>query len=300
MSAIPYETLDSQYQVEFGKMVHVLAQEKMSKLLPYVKMQDFQGEDFAYDRFGLIVDQEIVERFKPIVLTDAAWDRRWMAPRYFAVPVGIDPKDVDKMRRTPQPELAEACVNALMRRRDKIIYEAAFADVRTGKSAAATTAVTFANDGGVTIDATGAFGLATLQEIKRNFVNNAVATDVDVNIALTVDGKRIEDLLGDTQLTSFDYNTEKPLTKGTIGQAYGMQLIPYASGTQDPLLTVAAAERNLLALAEMGIVFAKGVISVRIEKRIDMFGQPTQIVAEMAVAALRTEGVRVQKVRVAA
>jgi hypothetical protein len=296
----PYTTLETQYVVEFSKMVHVLAQEKMSKLLPFVKMEDFQGEDFAYNRFGLLEDQEITERFQKIQLEEAAWDRRWMAPRYFAVPVGIDQKDVDKMARTPSPELAEGCVNALMRRRDKIIYEAAFADVREGKSAAATSTVTFANDGGLTINATGGFGLTTLQDIKKNFVDAAVATDVDVDIALTVDGQRIKDLLDETQLISFDYNTEKPLVKGTIGQAYGIQLIPYASASQDPLLVEASSERNLLALAEGGICFAKGIISVRIEKRIDMFNTPTQIIAEMAVAAVRTEGSRVQKVRVAA
>lgn len=295
-----YETLSTQYTVEFGNMVHVLAQEKMSKLMPYVKMADFQGEDFGYNRFGLLADQEIVQRFQPIQLQDAAWDRRWMAPQYFAVAVGIDEKDVDKMAKSPSPELAEACVNALARRRDKIIYKAGFADVRVGKSAASATTVTFANDGGLTIDATGGFGLSTLKTIKRNFVDNAVATDVEVNTALTVDGKRIENLMGETALTSFDYNTEKPLVKGSMATAYGMSLIPYASASQDPLLVAAGGERNLLALAEEGIVFAKGVINVRIEKRIDMFNTPTQIVAEMAVAALRTEGARVQKVRVAA
>lgn len=298
--ANPYETLETQYVVEFGKQVHVLAQEKMSKLLPFVKMVDFQGEDFAYDRFGLLADQEITQRFQPIQLQDAAWDRRWMAPSFFAVAVGVDGKDLEKMKRDPGGELAEGCVNALMRRRDKVIYSAAFADVRTGKSAAATTAVTFANDGGQTIDATGGFGLSTLQDIKKNFVDAAVATDTDVNIALTVDGTRIENLLSETQITSFDYNTEKPLTKGTLGQAYGIKLVPYASGSQDPLLVAASSERNLLALAEQGIVFAKGIVSVRIEKRIDMHNTPTQIVAEMVVAALRTEGSRVQKIRVAA
>lgn len=298
--ANPYETLETQYQVEFGKQVHVLAQERMSKLLPFVKMVDFQGEDFAYDRFGLIADQEIVERFKPIQLTDAAWDRRWMAPRFFAVAVGVDGKDIEKLKRDPGGELAEGCVNALMRRRDKIIYEAALASVRTGKSAASTTSVTFANDGGETVDATGGFGLAALQTIKQKMVDSAVATDVDTQIALTVDGTRIKNLMGETTLTSFDYNTEKPLVKGSMGQAYGITLIPYASNTQDPLLVSASGERNLIALAADGIVFAKGIISVRIEKRIDMFNSPTQIVAEMAVAALRTEGPRVIKVRVAA
>lgn len=300
MSTVPYETLDQQYQVEFGKEVHVLCQEKMSKLMPFVKMQDFSGEDFAYDRFGVIQDQEITQRFQTIQLQDAAWDRRWMAPRYFAVPVGIDPKDVDKLRRNPSTELVEACVNALMRRRDKIIYEAAFADVRVGKSGASSTPVTFANDGGITIDATGGFGLATLRTITRNYVDAAVATDTDVNKALTVDGKRIEALMGETQLTSLDYVDNKPNKTGTMGEAYGHKLIPYASGVQEPLLVAASNERNLLSLAEGGIVFAKGIIDVRIEQRIDMHGKPWQIVAEMAVAALRTEGVRVQKIRVAA
>ena len=300
MTAAPYETLDTQYQVEFNKEVHILAQEEMSKMLPYVKLVDFEGEDFAYDRFGLLADQEIVERFQPIQLQDASWDRRWVAPRFFAVAVGIDSKDVQKMKRTPSPELVRGCVAALMRRKDKIVYEAAFADVRVGKSGASATPLTFAQDGGVTIDATGGFGLSTLRTMKQNFVDSAVATDVEVNVALTVDGKRLNNLLTETQLTSFDYNTEKPLVKGTIGQAYGTKFIPYASGTQDPLLVAAGGERNLLALAQGGIVFAKGVISVRIEQRIDMHNKVTQIVAEMCVAAVRTEGSRVQKIRVAA
>ena len=298
--ATPYQTIETQYVVEFSKTVHVLAQEKMSKLLPFVEVQDFQGEDFAYNRFGLLADQEITERFQPITLQDAAWDRRFMAPRYFAVAVGIDKKDIDKMARNPSPELAEGCVNALMRRRDKIIYQASTATVNVGKSAASTTPVTFAADGGVTIDATGGFGFSTLQTLKANFVDSAVATDVDVNIALTVDGKRELNLLGEIELTSFDYATEKPLAKGSLGQAYGIKLIPYASGTIDPLLVASSGNRTLIALAEKGVVYAKGVMSIRIEERIDMYGNPYQIVAEMAVAAMRTEGPRVQAVTVAA
>lgn len=298
--ANPYQTLESQYVVEFSKTVHVLAQEKMSKLMPYVKMQDFQGEDFGYDRFGLLADQEITERFQPIQLADAAWDRRWMAVRFFGVPVGVDGKDIEKMLRNPGQELAEACTNVLARRRDKIIYQAATATVNTGKSAAATTPVTFANDGGTTIDATGGFGFSTMQTLKKNFVDSAVATDVDANIALTVDGARLQNLLGEIELTSFDYATEKPVAAGTMGQAYGIKLIPYASASLDPLLVSSGGNRTLIALAEDAIVFAKGIVSIRIEKRIDMWNSPTQIIAEMAVAAIRTEGVRVQAVTVVA
>lgn len=298
--AAPGQAIETQYVVEFGAQVHVLAQEKMSKLLPFVKMMNFRGEDFAYDRFGLLADQEITERFQPIQLQDPTWDRRWMAPRFFAVAVGIDQKDKQKMLRDPGPELAEGCVNALMRRRDKLIYEAGFADVRVGKSAASTSLVTFANDGGQLINATGGFGMATMRDIKRVFVDAAVATDVDVNIALTVDGQRLDDLMGEQTVTSFDYNTEKPLATGTLGQVHGIKLVPYASGVQDPLLVAASNERKLLALAEGGIVFAAGVISVRIEERPDMFNTPIQIVAEMCAAALRTEGARTVGVRVAA
>lgn len=297
--ANPYTTIETQYVVEFSKQVHVLAQEKFSKLMPYVKLQDFHGEDFAYDRFGVLVDQEITERFQPIQLQDPSWDRRWMAPRYFAVAVGVDNKDLDKMLRNPGQELAEACAAALMRRKDNIIYNAAQAAVNVGKSAAATTSTTAANDGVVTIDATGGFGFSTLQTIKQNFVDSAVAVDSSVDIGLTVDGARLKNLLGEIELTNFDYATEKPLASGNMGQAYGMNLIPFASNTiYPPLLTLTSAQRTLLALAENAMVFAKGIVSIRIEKRIDMFNTPTQIIAEMAVAALRTEGPRVQLVTV--
>ncbi|MBS2008257.1 MAG: hypothetical protein JST01_14510 [Cyanobacteria bacterium SZAS TMP-1] len=298
--APPYETLDTQFTVEFSKEVHIIAQEKMSKLLPFVKMTDFQGEDFAYDRFGILTDVEITQRFQQIQLQDAAWDRRWMAPRFFSVPVGVDGKDLKKLKRDPGNELADACVNALARRKDKILYEAALADVRVGKSAAATSTVTAAQDGVITLDATGGFGISTLKALKRNFVDAAVATDVDVKIGMTVDGKRIENLMGETTLTSFDYNTEKPLVTGSMGQAYGISLIPYASGSQDPLLVAASGERKLIALAEGALVMAFGIVNVRIEPRTDMHNTPTQIVAEMMIAALRTEGSRVQAIRVAA
>lgn len=296
------QTIETQYVVEFAKTVHVLAQEKMTKLMPYVTLQDFQGEDFGYNRFGVLADQEIVERFQPITLQDASWDRRWMAPRYFAVAVGIDRKDIDKMARNPSPELAQGCVNALMRRRDQIIYQAATASVNVGKSAAATTPVTFANDGGTTIDATGGFGFGTLQSIKQTLVDNAVATDTDVDVALTIDGKREQNLLSEIELTSFDYATEKPVAKGSMGQAYGIKMVPFASnpGTYSPLLTASGGQRTLIALAEDSIVFAKGIVSIRIEERIDMYGKPIQIVAEMAVAAMRTEGARVIAVTVQA
>lgn len=298
--ANPYQTLESQYTVEFGKEVHVLAQERMAKFLPYVKMQDFRGEDFAYDRFGVLADQEIVERFQPIQLQDASWDRRWMAPRFFAVAVGVDEKDVQKMLRNPGQELATGCVDALMRRKDNLIYNAATANVNVGKSAAATTPLTFANDGGITIDASGGFGFGTLQTIKQNFVDNAVATETEVDVALTVDGKRMANLMAEQELTSFDYATDKPVASGTMGQAYGMKLLPFASGvtTYAPLLTLTSGERTLIALAENGIVFANGIISIRIEKRIDMYNSPTQIIAEMVACAMRTEGARVQSVLV--
>lgn len=302
--ANPYSTIESQYALEFAKTVHVLAQEKESKLLPFVKVIDFSGEAYGYDRFGTVQVQEVVERFQPIQLADAAWDRRWMNPRWFAVPVGIDEKDVEKMMRNPGQELAEACAFALNRERDAIIYQAAYSAVNTGKSYASTTSVTAANDGVTTIDATGGFGFATLQTIKQNFVDAAVATDVDTNIALTVDGKRLANLMGEIELTSFDYATEKPLATGTMGQAYGIKLIPFASNPGSgytPLLQVGAvtsSDRTLVALAENSIVFAKGITKIRIEKRIDMLNTPTQIIAEMAIAAVRTEGCRVQLVTV--
>lgn len=300
--ANPMQTIETQYVVEFAKTVHVLAQEKFSKFMPYVEMQEFGGEDFGYNRFGVLQDQEIVERFQPIQLQDPAWDRRWLAPRYFAVAVGVDGKDIDKMMRNPGPELAEGCINALMRRKDQIIYQAATAAVNVGKSAAATTSLTFANDGGVTIDASGGFGFSTMQTIKQNFVDSAVAVDTEVDIALTVDGKRLQNLLGEIELTSFDYATEKPLAKGNMGQAYGIKLIPFASspGSYAPLLAATSGNRTLIALAEKGIVFAKGIVSIRIEKRIDMLNTPTQIIAEMAACAIRTEGPRVQAITVQA
>ncbi|MDE1971099.1 MAG: hypothetical protein KGI50_06030 [Patescibacteria group bacterium] len=300
--ANPMQTIETQYVVEFSKTVHVLAQEKMAKLMPFVKTVDFRGEDFGYDRFGVLADQEITERFQPITLQDPSFDRRWMAPRFFAVAVGIDEKDVEKMMRNPGQELAEGCVNALMRRKDNIIYNAAGASVAVGKSAAATTPTTAANDGVVTVDATGGFGFGTLQTLKQNFVDSAVATEEEVDVALTIDGKREAQLLAEMELTSFDYARNKPVADGRMDEAYGFKLVKFASNpvTYQPLLQSNAGIRQLLALANGGMVFAKGIVSIRIEKRIDMFNTPTQIVAEMAIAAMRTEGARVQLVNVAA
>lgn len=292
-------SIENSLITEFSDMVHHEAQQTESLLNPYVITKQMSGDVFAYDGLGPVEARELVGRVVPVTFDDITHNRRKIARRRFAVTLPIDSSDVRGALLDVNGEYAKACAAAMMRKRDKVIADAAFADVLTGRDFSTT--VTFANDGGLTIDATAGLTYERLLEIDENFIDNAVGFDpANSKKFLTLTGGEHTDLMGEIELVSGDYTRQFAVEKGQLTNAMGYDLVKFPANAPFPILTVSGAERFLIAATQKA--FCVGVskeMSVKVTERND-YHEVTQVEVIMEIGAVRTEGALVQKVRVTA
>lgn len=291
-------TIDQALITEFSAMVHQVAQQKTSRLKPYVVTKQMQGDVFAYDGLGRVEAREVTGRNVPATFDDITHNRRKISRRRFYLNLPVDASDVRGSLLNPDSEYATACAAAMMRQYDRVVYDAAFASVLTGRDFETT--VTAATDGVVTVDATAGLTYEKLLEIKQNFMDREVGVDQSEKIYLTITGDEHTKLLSEVELTSGDYTRQFAIEQGNIAKALGMDLIPFADSVTNPIIPTVSAERNLIAASSRGIcVGVAKEMSIKIIDRPDYI-ETTQVQVIMEIGAVRTEGALVQKVRVTA
>lgn len=291
-------TIDNALITEFSDMVHHEAQQLQSRLKPYLVIKQMTGDVFAYDGLGRVEAREVSGRNVPATFDDITHTRRKIARRRFVINLPIDSSDVRGALLSPESEYAKAVAAGMMRQYDRVAYDAAFADVLTGRDFGTT--VTFASEGMTAVDATAGLTYDKLLEIQQNFINEDVGIDSNERIFMTISGKENTQLMGEQELTSGDFTRQLKVDNGKITQGVGMEFVHFAANVPQPVLKVSGGERFLLAASSRGICLGVSKeMSVKIEDRADMIEtKQVQVVCE--IGAVRTEGVLVQKVRVTA
>lgn len=292
------QSVDQALITEFSEMVHHVAQQKSSRLKPYVMVKQMSGDVFAYDGLGRVEAREVFGRNVPATFDDITHNRRKISRRRFVVNLPVDSSDVRGALLNPDSEYAAACAAAMMRQYDRVVVDSAFASVLTGRDFETT--VTAATDGVLTVDATAGLTYEKLLEIKQNFLDNEVGVDADEKLFLTHTGDQFTDLMGEVELTSGDYTRQFTVEKGSIAQALGMDLIQFGANVTTPMFPSVSSERNLIAASSRA--FCVGVskeMAIKITER-DDYIETHQVQVVMEVGAVRTEGALVQKVRVTA
>lgn len=288
------EAIDNALITQFSDQVHVAAQQSKSRLRPYVTMKQMKGDIFAYDGLGLAEASEIIGRHQAVVFSDIDHNRRKISRRRFALVLPIDASDVRGALVNPQSEYAMACARAMERVFDRVVYEAMFASVYTGRDM--DTAVTFANDGGDTVTATGGLIYEKLLELRQSFIDDEVGNESPVSISMGISGDEHTALMKETELISGDYSRQYVVEGGEIQKAAGFNLVKFAGGITRPILTVAAGVRSCFALAQGGMcVGMSKEMELSIDKRADLH-ETTQVAIVFELGAVRTEGVLVKKV----
>lgn len=287
-------TVNDHFSRRFSDMMHVAAQQRKARLRPYVMEKTFgKGEDWAYDGLGPVEAREKTTRFAQSQPDDIEHWRRKIAKREFVITLYVDQSDVESRLFDPQSEYASQSMAELEKTYDEVCVQAMHADVYTGKEFGAT--LTFANDDGLTVNATAGLTLAKLLEANKNFMDNEVGNDMPVKKALGISGDEYEDILDITELTSGDYRRDFPLVDGRIANAVGIDLIPYGASVNEPVLPVAGGVRTSFVLAERGLCVGMARdYQVTVKDRPDLINV-TQVQATSVVGATRTEGVRIQK-----
>lgn len=292
------QSIDNALITEFSDMVHHQAQQMQSRLKPYAKVQQMSGDLWAYDGLGRVEAREVLGRNAPATFDDITHNRRRIARRRFVINLPIDASDVRGALLNPESEYAKAVAAGMLRQYDRVMYQAAFADVLTGRDFGTT--VTATTDGVVVVDATAGLTYEKLLEIRQNFYDRDVGTDDSEQIFLTIGGREHTNLLGEIELTSGDFGRQMPVDKGRIASALGMDLVLFASSVASPIIPASGGERQLLAASSRGIVLGVSKeMSIKIEPRNDLI-ETTQVQVLCEIGAVRSEGVLVQRVRVTA
>jgi hypothetical protein len=292
------QSIDQALITEFSDMVHHQAQQMQSRLKPYSKIQQMSGDLWAYDGLGRVEAREVVGRNAPATFDDIQHNRRRISRRRFVINLPIDASDVRGALLSPESEYAKAVAAGMLRQYDRVIYQAAFADILTGRDFGTT--VTATNDGVVVVDATAGLTYERLLEIRQNFYDRDVGVDDNEQIFLTVGGREHTNLMGEVELTSGDFTRNFVVEKGKIASALGMDLVMLASSVANPIIPASGGERQLLAASNRGIVLGVSKeMSIKIEERPDLIEtKQVQVICE--IGAVRSEGALVQRVRVTA
>jgi hypothetical protein len=297
---MPQLTWDDAKRVQFNDMVHIKAQQKTSRLSPYVTMEPVETEQVYYDYLGTARAREITGTFVPVQFDDVENTRRRLTKRKFVVVLGVDDENTIDALQDPSRngKYGDVIVNALTRQKDYIIQQAMFADVYTGKTG--TTALSFATGGGLTVDATGGLTYEKLLEMHKNFIDSEVGNESDMSFAMGITGDEHTSLMSELELTSGDYSRNYVVDKGKIQEAAGIQLIKFAGGVTYPVLPEVSGVRTSFCMAP-------GAVHVGIWKNIDVKIQERnelhnvrQIVAELWMDAIRVEEKLIQKVTLTA
>jgi hypothetical protein len=282
-----------------------LAQQTKSRLgsTPAVKYLESEGKTNHLARIGRIELAEVNTRNPDKQFGDYNLDNRQLSKRRFTRTIQIDSLyDINELIKDPTSDILTQLVNAKERVIDRIIASAAAGDVLVGAPDAAPTAVTPANDGVITIDATGT-GMTynVIQQITENFINNDLELMDFQNTCLAISGAENTDLMSEDRFINNDYISGRPVEKGYMEDA-GMYMVKLFAGSKvggiqvnNPVLPESATERTNIVLAPESVAVSMKLAIMDVDKSRTKVNS-WDITIDLWINAMRTEGVRVQLV----
>jgi hypothetical protein len=289
---MPWDTVQI---TEFNAALDVQEQQMTSRLLPFAKRVGISGDLFAYDGLTEVQSYRANGRNPDVQPSQVNFTRRKMSRERVVVTLEVDQRDVRGMLSDPKGDLARLCIAAIERETDRIIYDALFATVYTGRNFA--TSVSYTTDGVTSVDATTALTYEKLLEIRANFIDNEVGNSGLVSVVVGISGDEHTDLMSEVELTSNQYTSQYAIQNGAITQALGMGLIAFGAGVTDPILETVSSERISFALAKDGVA-----LGISLERKVEVKDNPLKVETAIInvikeMGAVRTQGVRVQRVR---
>lgn len=292
------ESIDDHLKIRYGHQLHVRAQQMKSRLRDWCEIQPVDGDAFAYDGIGDVEARELTVRFSDTVFSDIDHNRRKLSPREFEITLPIDQNDIEGTLLDPRSAYVDACVRAMERVFDRVVYDAMFADVLTGKDFTET--VTASSDGVLTVDMTAGVTLAKILSLHENFIDNEVGNDIPATFGWGIAGGEHTAMLQIQQLTEGLYTQQLPVEDGQINKAAGIQLIKFGASARIPVLTVTAGTRKSFCMVKeamfVGITRAP---QIKIQERTDKVNT-SQVQITFKLGAVRKEGKLLQQVNTTA
>ena len=220
-----FTQIDAATLESFKRTFYDLAEQKMSKLSPYVILETQEGETDWITRMGNAPDShKKTQRFEDTVWTEVPIDKRFINLDVYTCVIPLDKEDIVRLIADPTAKYAEKCVVSLNLKRDNVIIDAALGNVTTkdndGNLSVTTPTNTIASTYGGS-----AVGLsyAKITEVKRIFMANHVEGE-QINWVISSD--QVKDMFGIAEYKDYDFNSFRPIENGEVVSWMGINWIP--------------------------------------------------------------------------
>lgn len=302
-------SINELYVQQYGNNVQHLSQQKGSKLKGAVRVEMIKGKAAFFDRLGTVAAVIKAGRHSDTPLIETPHSRRMCTLASYEIADLIDKQDLVKTLIDPTNPYVQAQSMALGRSMDDVIIAALSGTAYTGESGTGTQAL--GNGQKLASVSAGAFAnmnVAAMRRTKEFFDANDVDESIPRYMALT--SSQIYSLLGQTEVTSSDYNVVKALAMGQINSFLGFNIIrterlvtqtdatafSLTTGLYDAGGSSASGKRKVLAWAQDGLVLGVGQdIVAKISERDDK-SYATQAYACMDIGAVRIEEAKVVEI----
>ncbi|MFN3612702.1 MAG: phage capsid protein, partial [Tepidimonas sp.] len=193
-------------------------------IIPFVSRSPYSGEKAQVVNF--LGPVEFTERNTPYAdtkLSEVEHTQRWIVGREFDCAILIDRLDTLKMIYEPTSPYVERMREAAARKMDAIVMEKFYAVAKTGKDGTTDTIYKAAN---TVAHGTTRMSVAKLRALRKLMKKRHVNLRTQQPF-LAVTAEQADDLLGETQVGSSDYNAIKALVDGEVSKFMGFMFVPY-------------------------------------------------------------------------
>lgn len=280
---------------QYTTNVQLLLQQRGSRFRGKVMEGAHVGEQASpVDQIGKVSATRRTSRYPDLTPQDTPVDRRWVFPADYDWNDLIDSIDKLRMLTDPQSSYVQNGTAAMGRAMDDEIIPAFFGTSKTGKAGGTSTSFPAAQQISVSFGAAAATGLniAKLREAKRLLI----AAEVDIEndpLFVPLSSKQHDNLLGEAQAISLDYNDKPVLVEGKMTAFMGFNFF-----FSERMQLDGSGYRRVPAYAKSGMYL--GIwndIRTDISQRKDKAGLPWQVYVYGTFGATRLEEAKIVEIK---
>ena len=265
---------------QYSANIQMLSQQMGSLLRDKVRVESIVGKNAFFDQVGSVTAQLRTSRHADTPQSDTPHSRRRVSLADYEFADLIDQQDKVRLLIDPTSSYAQAAAMAMGRAMDDVIITAALGTAYTGETGTGTETVQTGVVKGTT-------GLTVAKLILAKDLLDKADVDPSIPRHIIVGPEQLGNLLGDSEVTSSDFNTVKALVRGELDSYLGFKF------TVSNRLPKTGNDRTCIAYAQDGLLLGIGKdISARIDERADK-SYATQVYYCQTIGATRMEKAKI-------
>jgi len=230
---------------QYSANIQMLSQQMGSLLRDKVRVESVVGKNAFFDQVGKVTAQLKTSRHSDTPQIDTPHSRRRVSLGDYEFADLIDQQDKVRLLIDPTSSYAQAAAMAMGRAMDDVIITAALGTAYTGETGTGTESVQTGVVKGTT-------GLTVAKLISAKDLLDKADVDPSIPRHVMCGPEQLGNLLGDSEVTSSDFNTVKALVQGELDTYLGFKF------TVTNRLPKSGNDRTCIAYAEDGLLLGIG------------------------------------------